>query len=563
MYERSAVVLERYFTESFYYNLKSNLKNNYDNYRVLIEILEKYQEVSEAEDKIIKECEDIASQIKQIQKNENALYRKNLKLQEERNTLFENIDESATELGKQLDKIEKEIDKINTKMRPIDQEFTDTIEKFNEKSEIRAEFGRKRRKIEKEYRSILEKTKKNISEIETKKISEIKTYLKTGSNNVNEELKMIMTKNGEKEKVPFDSNVIENSIIFAQNMYKNEAGILIDVYDRTNRLLNEIRNNSVKIRKYKIISKNSKNKLIFLNVQKDYLAQFLDNERLSVGLGKKEHKKIMKEACNDFKKDTEQINNLYTLLLGEISGEINANDYDQLYSADYLIELKKKEEVFDRKLRKLNMIGQIINPINWRVESIEKIYSVFDEIVINEYNRDISRYKLESEEESEDYTDELTIDDSEDYTDELSIEDYELEDTQKPILKETTKKEETKKGKTKEIEEEIEYSNDVMGYYDNLDQDSKFEDNQEYNFTENDEEDDYDDYDDNDDFEGNFYKTLYNDDDFYDDEEDDYDVYEDLETILKNRKKRLSRARVKKTKTSKKKGIFGLGAKKW
>ena len=536
MYERSAVVLERYFTESFYYNLKSNLKNNYDNYRVLIEILEKYQEVSEAEDKIIKECEDIASQIKQIQKNQNALYRKTLKLQEERNTLFENIDESAIELGKQLDKIEKEIDKINTKMRPIDQDFIDTIAKFNDKSEIRTECGRKRRKIEKEYRSILEKTKKNINEIGTKKISEIKKCLKEEKNNINEELKAIMTQNGEKEKVPFDSNAIENSIIFAQEMYKNEAVILIGVYDRTNSLLNEISNNSVKIRKYKIISKDSKNKLSLLNVQKEYLTQFLDNERLSVGLGKKEHKKIMKEACNDFKKDIEQIDNLYTLLLDEISGEINERDYDQMYRADYLIDLKKKEEEFDRKLRKLNMIGQILNPVNWRVESIEKIYSVFDEIVVNEYNRDISRYRIESVEETEDYEDELTI------------EDYELENIKKPRFKET------KKEKPKEIEEEIEYSNDVMEYYDNLDQTPKYEENQEDNFEEDDEGED---------FEEDFYRTLYNDDDFYDDEEEDYDVYEDLETILKNRKKRLSRARVKKTKTSRKKGIFGLGTKKW
>ena len=93
-----------------------------------------------------------------------------------------------------------------------------------------------------------------------------------------------------------------------------------------------------------------------------------------------------------------------------------------------------------------------------------------------------------------------------------------------------------------------------MEYYDNLDQTPKYEENQEDNFEEDDEGED---------FEEDFYRTLYNDDDFYDDEEEDYDVYEDLETILKNRKKRLSRARVKKTKTSRKKGIFGLGTKKW
>ena len=110
MYERSAVVLERYFAESFYYGQRANLISNSENYRKLIEVLEKYQEVSEAEDKIIKECEDIASQIKQIQKNQGSLYRKIIKLQEDRNSIFEEIDESSVELGKQLDRIEKEID---------------------------------------------------------------------------------------------------------------------------------------------------------------------------------------------------------------------------------------------------------------------------------------------------------------------------------------------------------------------------------------------------------------------------------------------------------------------
>ena len=186
MYERSAVVLERYFTESFYYSEKNRLKNNCENFRKLIEVLEKYQDVSEAEDKIIRECEDIASQIKQIQKNQGNIYRKTLKLQEERNSLFENIDETALELGRQLDKIEKEIDKNNAKMRPIDQEFVDIIEKFNEKSDIRSECGKKRRGIEKEYRNILEKTKKNVEQTDDKNITAIKRIIKTENIDIDE-----------------------------------------------------------------------------------------------------------------------------------------------------------------------------------------------------------------------------------------------------------------------------------------------------------------------------------------------------------------------------------------
>lgn len=540
MYERSAVVLERYFTESFYLNEKDKLKTNFENYRKLIEVLEKYQEVSEAEDKIIKECEDIASQIKQIQKGQGSLYRKTIKLQEDRNSLFENIDESALELGKQLDKIEKEIDKNNAKMRPIDQEFIDTIGRFNEKSDIRSECGKKRRNIEKEYRNILEKTMKNINNIDAIEVTEIIENIKLEDNSVNIELKDIMVKNGEKEKEPFDLKVIEKSILFGKNIYKQEGNILTEIYEKTNSLLKEINNNAVKIKKYKKLSKDSKNILEFINVEKEYLAQFLDNERLSIGLGKKEHKKLMKEACEDFDKDTNQINNLYELLVAETTKDIDNKNYKELYRADYLADLQKKENEFEKKLRKLNLVGKILNPINWRIVSIEKIYLVFDEIVTNEYQRDLSSYKIENMFKAEE--DDLFNIDEHEY-DETTI-----EENPKSMRVKKTNKEDTKK-----IEEEIEISHDIMKYYDDLDEEPEQEESQ------NDEEN-YDD----DDFEDNFYKTFYNDDDFYDDEENDEEgVYEDLETILKNRRKRANRARIMKTRSTKKKGFFGIGGKKW
>lgn len=527
MYERSAVVLERYFANSFYYGEKDRLISNFENYRMLIEVLEKYQEVSEAEDKIIIECEDIASQIKQIQKNQGSLHRKIIKLQEDRNSLFENIDESYIELGKQLDRIEKEIDKNNAKMRPIDQEFIDTIARFNDKSEIRSECGKKRRKIEKEYRNILEKTTKNYDEIDPKEIENIKNEIKSINDNTNKELKNIMLENGEKEKEQFDLKVIENSIIFGQEICKQEGSILIEVYEKTSNLLNEINNNEVKIKKFKKLSKDSKNKLEFINAKREYLTQFLDNERLSVGLGKKEHKKLMEEACNDFKKDTEQINNLNTLLLTEISGDINQKQYEDLYKSGYLLELQKREAEFEKKLRKLNLVGKILNPINWRIVSIEKIYSVFDNIVTNEYKRNLSNYKIKELFEADE------------------DEDLYIEVDEK--TEEEPKKDNVKKAKKEKIDTEIESSHDIMKYYDNLD-DDEFEEE-----PKNDDED----------FEENFYRTFYDEeDDIYDDEENN-DVYEDLETILRSRKKRASRLKTKKTKGSKQKGIFGIGNKKW
>lgn len=571
MYERSAVVLERYFAESFYYGQSKKLKANFENYRKLIEVLEKYQEVSEAEDKIIKECEDIASQIKQIQNNQGSLYKRIVKLQEERNSLFENIDESSIELGKQLDKIEKEIDKSNAKMRPIDQEFIDTIARFNDKSDIRSECGKKRRKIEKEYRDLLEQTSQNINNIDDHKIKEIKNNLKIQDDILKKELKDIMLKNGEKEKEPFDTSVIENAISFGEVLYNQEADILIEVFDNTHRLLSEINNNSVKIKKYKKISKDTKNIIEFLNAKKEYLTLFLDNERLSVGLGKKEHKKLMKEACIDFENDNAQIENLGKLLYGEISGEKDQKNYEELYKPIYLLDLKKKEAEFEKKLRKLNLVGQILNPINWRIVGIEKIYTVFENIITNEYQIDLSRYKIE---------DMFETDEDEDF---FLDEDEEKDEETVIVPEEKPKKliaKKMKKDNNKKIDVELETSHDMMSYYDNLSEEPEIqedEDSNEYDniypnykdvTEENDEEDEEDKNEENndnedDDFEENFYRTFYNeDDDFYDDEESN-DVYEDLETILKNRKRRSNRLRGKRTKTTKKKGIFGLGNKDW
>ena len=55
MYERSAIILEKYFAEKFGYKEKSNLKNNYANFYNLIEKLGKYLEATELEDNSIKE----------------------------------------------------------------------------------------------------------------------------------------------------------------------------------------------------------------------------------------------------------------------------------------------------------------------------------------------------------------------------------------------------------------------------------------------------------------------------------------------------------------------------
>ena len=69
MYERNAIVLERYFYELFKYKEKSNLKENYKNYCTLIEKFEKYKNATEAERIATSEFEKVTDEIKKIQKN--------------------------------------------------------------------------------------------------------------------------------------------------------------------------------------------------------------------------------------------------------------------------------------------------------------------------------------------------------------------------------------------------------------------------------------------------------------------------------------------------------------
>ena len=76
MYERNAIILERYFNEMFGYNTKSNIKNNFTNYSELVECLEKYKNISEEEDTIMQEYDMIANKIRGIQKTQESLNKK-------------------------------------------------------------------------------------------------------------------------------------------------------------------------------------------------------------------------------------------------------------------------------------------------------------------------------------------------------------------------------------------------------------------------------------------------------------------------------------------------------
>ena len=215
---------------------------------------------------------------------------------------------------------------------------------FNEKSKIRTECGKSRRTIEKDYNKIVNRTLDDYKEINTDIVEKAKQFRDIPTEEIEEELKEKIKENGEKEKIPFNMDVIKKAISLNIDIQKKETEILTSIYDKTSRLFTEIKKNNTKSEKHKKTIKDAKSKLEFVGALKEYLVQFLDNERLTAVNGEKEHNKLMKEACENLDEDLIQINNLYTLLLKEITKKITKKSYTEMYNYDYLIALENKSE---------------------------------------------------------------------------------------------------------------------------------------------------------------------------------------------------------------------------
>ena len=69
MYERNAIVLERYLSNIFGKNDETNVKSSFEIYKDILEEMEKYQVVTKEEEKVIKEFDEIAKNMQTIQKN--------------------------------------------------------------------------------------------------------------------------------------------------------------------------------------------------------------------------------------------------------------------------------------------------------------------------------------------------------------------------------------------------------------------------------------------------------------------------------------------------------------
>lgn len=508
MYERNAIVLERYFNQMFGYNMKNNIKTNFKDYCELVESFEKYKDITDEEDNIMQEYDQIANRIREIQKRQEVLSKRNTKYQAEREDIFQNIDENSEAIERKFDLICSNIQSIDEQIKENAKDFINVVAEFNEKTVVRTTCGRARRNIENEYNKKYNKIVEDYKNIDVAIEKTAKQFIDMPTEEIEEELKEKIKKNGEKEKIPFNMDVITKAISLSVDVQKRETEILANVYDKTNKLFTEIKNNSTKGDKHKKLIKDSKSKLEFVGALKEYLVQFLDNERLTAVNGEEEHTKLMEEACKNLDEDLIQINNLYTLLLKEITKKITKKSYAELYNIDYLTNLERKSEEFERQIKKLNLPVTIINPNYWRIEGMKKIYDIFYKTVTEEYGRDLSEYMPK-----EDPIDEYEEDDDWDF------EDEEKEEIKPKKIKRKIKGISKEESTSEERDEEIDM---LLGFNDDKkdDKEEKLDDD-DFNDDFGDEEDDDVYYDiwgnDINDEDGN---DRFDDDDDFDDDED-------------------------------------------
>lgn len=458
MYERSAIVLERYFENLLEYRREGNLRDNFYFYCELVEKLEKYQVNYQKEFIAIQDYNETLKKIKTIQATQEKLYKRSAKLEYNRNLLFNNLDSKVEEIEKCIEKIETEVDKNNEDMKNVREALIATLGEFNEKKFELSKCKRYKKMAENDYNEVYEKARANFDAIDQENVAAIKLFSKFDDT---ENIIATLQENGSGEKIPFNEGVIESATIFGLDIAKKEAASYLTIYDKMVKLMADIDAGSAKIELHKKYLKNEKAKIDFIIAVKEYMTQFLDYERMTIIHGRKSHNRLMSEACENFNADVVQINNLFELLLRETANKATKKAYKELYNQSYLTEIREKEEKFKKEKNRVNLnTATLINSNYWRIEGVRGIYTVFYKNVSEVFGRDVEEFDIPKE------FDENVSDDSDDYDGEEIIED-EVEE----VVEE--KKEEKKKELPKmpfQVKESIELD------FDNEDETSDEED---------------------------------------------------------------------------------------
>lgn len=595
MYERSAIVLERYFENIFGFNKENNLKTNCQNYDQIVKIIKDYKNTTEEEEKVISKFDEVATKIEEIQRKQSKLHESNVELEEQRNKLFNDLGENPSTLDEKLEKIEDKIEKNNEELKELRSLYVNAMVLFTERQKERNKHARVRRTVESDYLNQIKNANKSFESIDKIDVKKVQDFIKIENDKIEQSVLTTMTKNGESERVPFSKSVFEKAAEARIEIAKKEAELYINVYAKTKKILTEVENENIRLSKAEKLVKDTGVKLTFLEAEKEYIVLFLDNERMTAINGKKTHEILMEEACKNFDADMKQINNLYELILKETTDKATKKAYNDLYNKNYLRKIEEKEKDFEEEVTNIKVnIGTVINSNYWRIEGIKNIYKVFQEEVTEKFNKDLSEYKIEEIDEEEvlpnpnkilkrkinnnyDEEDEITIDEDEHYYDDYDeIENEDYEDKYDDDYEDEDLEEEDDENDYEDDEDYIDY--------DEIDE----EDNDNYGEIDNDDyeyEDDYDEdfEDDKDDFEDDKNKVDYDqnirkffdgyDDNIYginiDEEEkiienknavnEEEFTEETIDEIIKNSRKRRNRNRSNRSAEyeNSSKGLFG------
>ena len=554
MYERSAIVLEKYLNKIFGPDKESDIRISYETFKNVLEEMEKYQVITEEEEKIIDEFDDIVNKMQKIQKEQEGLSKEITKHEDIRTKLFNDFDQEPAIIEKKLIKIENIIDERAQKEQELRESYIELLNEFTEKQTERNKCNKMKRTSETNHIKILNGAVETLGIVDVANVKKIKEFITTDDELLCESLNKIMLENGKNEKVKFDRDVMKKAVEVRIKMAKKEAECYVTSYERLKRLMAEIDNDNLNLSRYQKNLKDITAKLKFLEIEKEYLVSFLDNERITSISGEKAHKTMMEQACKDFDGDMVQIHNLYNLLTREITGKSTKKAYKELYNGTYLLGIEEKEKSFNQEVNNIKSkagMGTIINTNYWRIDGIKNIYEIFNQEVEENYGRDLSEFMPEEKaEEIEENVEEPELLEN----DQSEIDEEEWFISNKDIGKEKAEKESDDEYNydDEEYSDDDEYEEDNNNEYEADDYEDDYDEN-------NDEEDDYeeDDYDDEyDDEYGDEYDDEYNEydedeeeldeEETKDNEEDEKKEREEIRKYIKGKTKRTSKIKNKK-----------------
>ena len=516
MYERSAIILEKYYNDMFGLNKNINLRTNLKNYKNLVEETVKCQDIFREEEKIINEFDEVANDIRNIQAKQKELNKSNNILEEQRNQLFQILDDEPENIKEKIDSIEKNLEDNDAQLVVLKDKFVEDLKIFNQKQKERNQCSRKKRTEENEFMQYSEKSKRDLEKIELEVISELKEYISTEDDSALEnEIFELMMNNGKDERIEFSRNVMKSAISARNTIEKNEASCYISTYEKMSKLLNDIEKyediEAISIDKYLKVLKEVEVKLEFLKSVKNYIINLLDYERMTVINGKKIHTKMMEEACNDFSLDMKQIMNLYDLVQKETSRGATKKNYEELYNKEYLKNIEEKERNFEKEANNIKIkTGTLMNSNFWRIDGIKNIYQTFQNEISSKYGKDLSEYVIE---EIDDEDDDISDIDEEKQNENDMIFNQVIQSSN------NSKKEDLDDSSESSNKEDDENNNEIVGY---------FYDDEEHS-SNNNGEDDYDYVDKEDAPDADIEEYL--------DDDDDDEIYDEVDDLDEEKNK--------------------------